>query len=93
MKVMNDDDILILKPITGIKFTSSRPGLFGELHLPYEVDRDTSLEGTPSLEEMTMVALQRLKQEDKGFFLLVCAAFIIVMLWASMHFFFLYNIC
>ncbi|KAK3868630.1 hypothetical protein Pcinc_025993 [Petrolisthes cinctipes] len=46
-------------------------GLFGDLHMPYEVDRDTSLNGTPSIEEMTKVALQRLKQEEKGFFLLV----------------------
>lgn len=76
MEVMNDDTH-ILKPITGIKFISSWPGLFGELHTPYELDRDTSLDGTPSLEEMTTVALQRLKQEEKGFFLLVCSAFIL----------------
>lgn len=46
-------------------------GLFGDVHVPYEVDRDTSLNGTPALKEMVMTALRRLKKNDDGFFLLV----------------------
>eukprot|EP00397_Hematodinium_sp_SG-2012_P034091 GEMP01036519.1.p1 GENE.GEMP01036519.1~~GEMP01036519.1.p1 ORF type:complete len:570 (+),score=35.91 GEMP01036519.1:238-1947(+) len=46
-------------------------GLFSDLHMPYEVDRDTGLDGTPSLKEMVEVALKRLKRNDDGFFLLV----------------------
>ncbi|XP_045602749.1 alkaline phosphatase isoform X2 [Procambarus clarkii] len=46
-------------------------GLFGDLHVPYEVDRNTSLDGTPSLKEMVQVALRRLLRDDDGFFLLV----------------------
>ncbi|XP_066946181.1 alkaline phosphatase-like [Macrobrachium rosenbergii] len=46
-------------------------GLFGDLHVPYEVDRDTSLDGTPHIKEMVEVAIKRLQRNDKGFFLLV----------------------
>lgn len=46
-------------------------GLFGELHVPYEVDRNTSLDGTPALKDMVEVALKRLKRNDDGFFLMV----------------------
>lgn len=53
------------------------------------MDRDTSLDGTPSIEEMTTVALNRLQQEEKGFFLLVCTSFILVMPWASMQYYFI----
>ncbi|XP_045139369.1 alkaline phosphatase-like [Portunus trituberculatus] len=46
-------------------------GLFGDLHVPYEVDRDTSGAGTPHIKEMVKVALRRLKRSDNGFFLMV----------------------
>ncbi|KAK8731360.1 hypothetical protein OTU49_007564 [Cherax quadricarinatus] len=46
-------------------------GLFGDIHVPYEVDRNTSLDGTPSLKEMVEVALRRLKKDEDGFFLMV----------------------
>jgi alkaline phosphatase len=49
-------------------------GLFSKSHLPYEVDRLNSAElkaSTPTLSEMTKVALQRLGSASEGFFLLV----------------------
>ncbi|XP_064096223.1 alkaline phosphatase-like [Macrobrachium nipponense] len=46
-------------------------GLFGDLHVPYEVDRDNSSQGTPHIKEMVEVAIRRLRRHDKGFFLLV----------------------
>ncbi|XP_068249172.1 alkaline phosphatase-like [Palaemon carinicauda] len=46
-------------------------GLFGDLHVPYEVDRNTTLDGTPHIKEMVEVAINRLNKHDKGFFLLV----------------------
>ncbi|KAK7023361.1 hypothetical protein SK128_005257 [Halocaridina rubra] len=46
-------------------------GLFGEIHVPYEVDRDKSLDGTPHIKDMVEVALKRLQKSDNGFFLLV----------------------
>lgn len=49
----------------------SSQGLFGDVHMPYEVDRDTSDDGTPSLKEMVEMALRRLRRSDDGFFLLV----------------------
>ncbi|XP_071535397.1 alkaline phosphatase-like [Panulirus ornatus] len=46
-------------------------GLFGERHTPYEVDRDQGPDGTPTLKEMTQMALRVLKKGPNGFFLLV----------------------
>ncbi|XP_064096250.1 alkaline phosphatase-like [Macrobrachium nipponense] len=46
-------------------------GLFDEIHLPYETDRDTSLDGCPHIKEMVEVAVNTLKKSDNGFFLLV----------------------
>ncbi|KAG0711114.1 Alkaline phosphatase, tissue-nonspecific isozyme [Chionoecetes opilio] len=46
-------------------------GLFGDLHVPYELDRDRSGAGTPHIKDMVKVALQRLKRSDNGFFLMV----------------------
>lgn len=46
-------------------------GLFESSHMQYEVDRDTSGEGEPSLEEMTRAAITRLSQDDDGYVLLV----------------------
>lgn len=40
-------------------------------HLPYEVDRDTSPQGQPSLSEMTTAAVNRLAKSPTGFFLMV----------------------
>ena len=49
-------------------------GLFSKSHLPFEIDRLNSAElkaSTPTLAEMTKVALQRLASSTEGFFLLV----------------------
>lgn len=43
--------------------------LFGERELPYDLDRDSTL--VPSLNEMTQKALERLSQNENGFFLMV----------------------
>ncbi|MCW3479985.1 alkaline phosphatase [Neisseriaceae bacterium JH1-16] len=44
-------------------------GLFTSSHMSYDLDRDANKE--PSLAEMTVKALQRLKQNNKGYFLMV----------------------
>ncbi|TAF16949.1 MAG: alkaline phosphatase, partial [Verrucomicrobia bacterium] len=49
-------------------------GLFSKSHIPFEIDRLNSAElkaSTPTLAEMTKVALQRLSSAPEGFFLLV----------------------
>ena len=49
-------------------------GLFSRSHLPFEIDRLNSPElkvSTPTLSEMTKVALQRLGAAPEGFFLMV----------------------
>ncbi|KAL4220999.1 hypothetical protein ACF0H5_019262 [Mactra antiquata] len=46
-------------------------GLFEPNHMQYELDRDTTDNGEPSLAEMTKKAIQILQQGDEGFFLLV----------------------
>ncbi|XP_045594862.2 alkaline phosphatase [Procambarus clarkii] len=46
-------------------------GLFGDIHTPYEVDRDGGLDGTPSLKEMVLTAITILQKSPQGFFLLV----------------------
>ena len=49
-------------------------GLFSKSHIPFEIDRLNSAElkaSTPTLSEMTKVALQRLSSAPDGFFLLV----------------------
>ncbi len=46
-------------------------GLFSNSHLSYEVDRDSSGEGQPSLSELAVAAVDRLAQAEKGFFLMV----------------------
>ncbi len=43
--------------------------LFGEYSMPYNIDRDTSK--VPSLAEMTDIAINKLAQNPKGFFLMV----------------------
>ena len=56
-----------------VDFTSDARvlGLFGASHMQYEVDRDTSADGQPSLEEMTRAALTRLSQDEDGYVLMV----------------------
>ncbi len=49
-------------------------GLFSKSHIPFEIDRLQSTElqaSTPTLSEMTKVALHRLSSASEGFFLLV----------------------
>lgn len=46
-------------------------GLFEQNHMQYELERDKSGKGEPSLAEMTKKAIQVLQTNDKGFFLLV----------------------
>lgn len=46
-------------------------GLFAYSHMDFEVDRNASGTGDPSLAEMTIKALRILKKNPKGFFLFV----------------------
>ncbi|XP_045193348.2 alkaline phosphatase-like isoform X2 [Mercenaria mercenaria] len=46
-------------------------GLFHKSHMSYELDRDTSMAGEPSLAEMTRKAIQILDKNENGFFLMV----------------------
>jgi len=51
--------------------TSKLFGLFNYSHMQYESDRGHDIAGEPSLSRMTQKALDVLKQNDKGFFLMV----------------------
>ena len=46
-------------------------GLFEPNHMQYDIDRDTTSSGEPSLAEMTKTAIEILSKEDEEFFLLV----------------------
>ncbi|KAK3599101.1 hypothetical protein CHS0354_016358 [Potamilus streckersoni] len=46
-------------------------GLFEPSHMQYELERDKSGNGEPSLAEMTQKAIQILQKNEKGFFLFV----------------------
>lgn len=46
-------------------------GLFNHGHMAYEIDRDTGPEGEPSLAEMTRKAIQILRKNPRGYFLMV----------------------
>lgn len=46
-------------------------GLFESSHMQYEDERDNSSHGEPSLQEMTVKAIEILRKNNKGFFLLV----------------------
>ncbi|XP_052819506.1 alkaline phosphatase-like isoform X2 [Mya arenaria] len=46
-------------------------GLFESSHMQYVLDRDTDVAGEPTLAEMTEKAIDILKKNEKGFFLLV----------------------
>ncbi|XP_048255124.1 alkaline phosphatase-like [Haliotis rufescens] len=51
--------------------TDSLLGLFAPSHMSYDLERDTTAAGEPSIAEMTRKAIQILKKNDKGFFLFV----------------------
>ncbi|RXG50896.1 Alkaline phosphatase, tissue-nonspecific isozyme, partial [Armadillidium vulgare] len=46
-------------------------GLFKGSHMDYSYYRDKSPKGSPSIKEMTELAIKRLQRESKGYFLLV----------------------
>ena len=46
-------------------------GLFNESHMLYEADRGNDIGGEPSLSEMTSKAVDYLKKDEDGFFLMV----------------------
>ncbi|VVC93410.1 unnamed protein product [Leptidea sinapis] len=46
-------------------------GIFSNAHLPYEFERQTGPEGSPSIAEMTEAAIKVLQKGEKGFFLMV----------------------
>lgn len=46
-------------------------GLFNDSHLNYDLDRQNKQINEPSLKEMTLIALQKLSSNTKGFFLMV----------------------
>lgn len=46
-------------------------GLFNDGHMNFDMDRENSSNGEPSLTEMTQKAIQILRKNPKGFFLLV----------------------
>ncbi|XP_054711104.1 alkaline phosphatase, tissue-nonspecific isozyme-like [Uloborus diversus] len=46
-------------------------GLFNHGHMAYEVDRDSGPEGEPSLAEMTKKAIEILRKNPRGYFLMV----------------------
>ncbi len=56
-----------------VDFTSNARvlGLFESSHMQYEVDRDVSGAGEPSLQDMTRAAITRLSQDEDGFVLMV----------------------
>jgi Alkaline phosphatase len=47
------------------------PGLFSYSHLDFEVDRDNSPDGDPSLANMTRKAIEILQKNPHGFFLFI----------------------
>ena len=46
-------------------------GLFEPSHMNYEVDRENDTAGEPSIAEMTEKAIQILRKNRRGYFLLV----------------------
>ncbi|XP_060607812.1 alkaline phosphatase-like [Ruditapes philippinarum] len=53
------------------RYTDYLLGLFEPNHMQYDLDRDTSASGEPSLAEMTKTAIEILSKGDNGYFLLV----------------------
>ena len=60
-------------------------GLFSDDHMDYEIDRDTSLEGEPSLSDMTRKAIQILQNNHNGFFLLVEGVYIYLLFKSDLN--------
>lgn len=52
-------------------FNSLFKGLFAYSHMDFDVDRNTTGTGDPSLAEMAIKALRILKKNPKGFFLFI----------------------
>ncbi|KAB7500555.1 Alkaline phosphatase 4, partial [Armadillidium nasatum] len=46
-------------------------GLFAGSHLPYSYERNKGPNGTPSLKDLTKLAIRRLQRSSKGYFLMV----------------------
>ncbi len=65
--VWNRDDFLAVDP----QSTNHLLGLFEASHMEYEVDRERDTGGEPSVAEMTGKALDILKRDKDGFFLMV----------------------
>jgi len=65
--VWNRDDFLKVDP----RHTSHLLGLFEPSHMQYEADRARDLAGEPSLAEMTTKAIEILRKNRKGFYLMV----------------------
>jgi alkaline phosphatase len=49
-------------------------GLFSYSHLSYDLERDVSPDGEPSIISMTLKAIRMLQNDDKGFVLIVSFA-------------------
>ncbi len=65
--VWNKDEMAKADIASGAKIL----GLFEGSHMEYEADRAKDTGGEPSLSEMTAAAIERLKQDDDGFVLMV----------------------
>ncbi len=71
LKVLKEKGYTIITSPEGLKSTTSSKlaGLFAEVDMSYELDRDEKKE--PSLAEMTEAAIKILSRNKKGFFLMV----------------------
>lgn len=65
--VWNAEDLMALDLASGPKVL----GLFERSHMEYEADRANDTAGEPSLAELTSLAIERLKQDEDGFVLMV----------------------
>lgn len=65
--VWNAEDLMALDMAAGTKVL----GLFERSHMEYEADRANDTAGEPSLAELTTLAIERLKQDEDGFVLMV----------------------
>lgn len=60
-----------LKQFTALKKSTPVLGLFSSSHMHYQQDRPTGGDGEPSLAQMTKKAIELLKPNKQGFFLMV----------------------
>ncbi|MEM7080533.1 MAG: alkaline phosphatase [Pseudomonadota bacterium] len=65
--VWNSAQFEALRPRAGSQFM----GLFEPSHMKYDADRDKDTAGEPSIAAMTRFAIEQLRHNDQGFFLLV----------------------